>query len=684
MKSNVKLVIALFGLFLLSPVFLLGQGVYLDFPEAELEEFIKFISTETGKRFLYDSSVKGRKIYLKSTDPVSKDELYKIFLSVMEYNGYIVESAEGSGKIHKIKRNIQGPWTPTITLYEDSELEKYKDRDDFITMVINLKYISAREVQTTLRALRIVNPQGGNLAGIEGSNTILVTDYGPNVKRIYDVIQLMDQQGPQKEFRVIKLEYADAQETVEKLKEFVIKENRTGGGIGLGPNLDEAKLVADSRLGAIIVQAYSAKMQQIVTLINELDQGLAEEPSNIHYRRLKHADATELQEVLAKLIEGDGVSTGEVKSGSQGPDTSVPPAVEAEPQTNSLIVRANERDWREIQQIIEQVDVRRPQVMVEAALVELSPQDLLDLGVELFYATDPQQDEVNFAGNTGFGLSNLAAINGNTATPIVAGQNVTAQELGKIPLVNQGGLGAIQFDDSIFNLPVIVSALQNKANVKVVSLPSVVTNDNERAELKVADAQPSEVLNRGNNGNNDVQSFGGFEEAGTTLIITPHISGEKNYLRLDVNQTIEDFDLNSNAVGGVQAKRTRQLISAVTIPDGQTVAVGGLTFDSVSESVQKIPLLGDLPIIGFLFQRRIVNHTKRNIYLFITAKILREEGFKDFIQLSHEVKVKAQKEGVDISLIDESFIKYHEKYDLQKNELEPLFMLDYQSPDPQK
>ena len=165
------------------------------------------------------------------------------------------------------------------------------------------------------------------------------------------------------------------------------------------------------------------------------------------------------------------------------------------------------------------------------------------------------------------------------------------------------------------------------------------TNDNQQAQLKVADAQPS-VVNNVDDAGGVRETFGDFQEAGTTLLVTPHISGEKNYLRLDLSQTIEAFDRASAAVGGVQAKTSRQIVTSVTIPDGHTVAIGGLTFDSRTISVEKVPLLGDLPLIGFLFQTRIVTHNKQNIYLFVTPRILRDENFQDFKKFSHEVKVE--------------------------------------------
>lgn len=662
----------------------------------DLKNFIDFVARATNKQILYDNTLEGKKIYLVSPGPVTKDELYKIFLSVIEYNGYIleVEGTPGTGaEIIKIKRNIQGPWTPTPTIINEGELNKIGDQDHFITMVINLKYISAREVQTTLRALRIVNPQGGNLAGIEGSNSILLTDFAPNVKRIHDVIKLMDQEGPRKDFRVFRLKHAVAGDVAEQLKEFVKVDRQATGGFGVGPNLDEVKVIEDKRLNALVVQAYSATMNQMDTLIRELDQQLDDEPATIHYIRLKHADALKLEDTLNKLIEGGGFKPNAPKPGtvtSSTPESQLSVSVKAEPQTNSLIVQAEEHQWREIEKIIQQVDVRRPQVLIEAALVEVSPRDVLGLGVEVFWAEAPKDDRLTFSGGTGFGFSNLVTVDGDKANPIDPDATITGDRFGRVPLpqgpdpFSQGILGALNFDKedpaSLFSIPLIFRAIQTQGDFKVVSMPRILTNDNEQAEIRVTDKAPSDTTSQGSN--NDITGFGGYQEAGTVLTITPHISGEKNYLRLELTQSIDEFDRSIVTRSGVPAIRSRKITTSVTVPNGHTIAIGGLTFDSMDEQIRKIPLLGDLPLLGILFQTRVITHSKRNVYLFVTPRILKELEFDDLLQYSYETKLDAQKFGVDMGKVDKSFGEYQKKYGFKEGELPPLYMLEYKSPSP--
>ena len=671
------------------------QDIDINFGETRLDVFIEFVAKETGKRFLYDSTVKGKKIYLISASPVSKEDLYKIFLSMMEYNGFILEeTGRGSSQIIKIKRNIQGPWTPTILIDSEKELDIIKDQDRFITMVIKLKYISAREVQTTLRALRIVNPQGGNLAGIEGSNTILITDFAPNVKRIYEVIKQMDEQGAEKEFRVIKLKHAVSEEVVEKLKEFAI-EKRRSSGIGLGPNLDEVKISADRRLNAVVIQAYKDKMQQMVDLINILDEGLDEDPTRIHYIRLHHADASKLQETLAKLLEGGNFTKKKgpaSKASSSSEAEQISTAIQAEPQTNSLIVRAESHEWREIQKIIKQVDVRRPQVLIEGALIEVSPEDLLGLGIELFWS-ETNKDGVSVSGGSDFGLSNLVAVDkdGNATGIDSVGDLNNIEKFGKVPLVQdsrqnefgRGGTGFINYKD-IFTIPALLKANKKDAYFKILSIPSVLTNDNERAMIKVADAAAADTTTDNNSGS-QTTAFGGYQEAGTVLTITPHISGEENYLRLEIDQNINEFDTTQvSNESGIPAQRRRQITTTITVPDGHTVAIGGFTFDKESETVEKIPLLGDLPIVGILFQTRVISHQKRNIYLFLTPHILREPNFKDLFKHSYDYKMNAHKLGANIGKIDKTFNDYLAKYRIDKGKLRPVYMLEYKTPTDQQ
>ncbi len=658
----------------------------LNFVNTELEEFVKFVAKFTNKRILYDNTLKGKKIFLISASPVTKSELYRIFLSVIEYNGFILESTgTGDAELLKIKRNIVGPWTSTRTIYTEEELNSVQGEDQFITMVIKLNYISAREVQTTLRALRISNPQGGNLGGIEGSNTILITDFAPNVKRVYDVIKLMDQQGPDQQYKLIKLQNAVAEEVAEKLNDFLTKQKQASGASG-GPELDQIKVVADRRLNAIILQAHQDKMKQLEQLIQELDQTLLVEPSHIHYIRLKHADATKLQETLAKLLEGGGLAKktlGETgKTASKGTET-ITTSIQAEPQTNSLIVQADPYQWKEIESIIKQVDVRRPQVLIEGALIEVSPEDMLGFGVELFAAEKPDDDGFTFGGATDFGFSNLVVIDEDTGKTQKLDSKTTLDDvdkIGKVPIptrtdMSRAGTAFFNYKD-VFNMPVLLKAIKSEGNFKVLSMPSVLTNDHEKAQIKVAEAAPAETSTENTSGSR-TNTFSGYQEAGTTLVITPHISGETNYLRLEVEQSIDEFDRSQTSVGGVPPKRVRKIATTITVPDGQTVVIGGFTFDNQSETIEKIPLFGDLPIIGLLFQTRIVNHRKRNIYLFVTPHILREEGFEDLYKHSYDYKLKAQRLGANVEAVDPSFRRYEQKYG--KGELSPISTMEYRS-----
>lgn len=694
MKKSLLLSVCLLAIiFIYSPWLTAQEAINFNFADSNLENFIEYVAKMTNKKILYDSTIKGRKIFLISRTAISPQDLYKIFLSVMEYNGYILETTgTGNSEVIKVKRNIQGPWTQTRTIYTEKELETLKEEDQFITMVIKLNYISSREVQTTLRALRIVNPQGGNLAGIEGSNTILITDFAPNVKRIYDVIKLMDQQGPEHQFQLIKLKHAVAEEVAEKLTEFVNKE-KAASGVGMGPDLEQIKISADRRLNAIIVQAYQEKMKKMVALIEELDQDLTDEPSTIHYIRLKHADAKKLQETLGKILESGGLSkkalgsTGKVASTTTSPATEVSTSIQAEPQTNSLIVRAETYEWKEIEAIIKQVDVRRPQVLIEGALIEISPEDVFGLGIELFWAESPR-DGVTFGAGSDFGFSNLATVNEDGSAKVLDSKTTSfgndIEKIGKVPIGNRSdfsrGITSFLNYKDIFTMPALLKAIKTDGDFKILSIPSILTNDHEKAQIKVADAAPAATSTENNSGSR-TDTFSGFQEAGTTLTITPHISGETNYLRLDVEQSIDEFDRSQGSVSGVPPKRLRKITTSITVPDGQTVAIGGFTFDSESETIDKIPLVGDLPIIGILFQTKIVTHRKRNIYLFITPHILRENSFSDLFKHSFDYKMKAHKLGADVGAIDQSFEKYLKRYGHKKGGMAPAYMIEYKTPE---
>ena len=334
---------------------------------------------------------------------------------------------------------------------------------------------------------------------------------------------------------------------------------------------------------------------------------------------------------------------------------------------------------------IEQVDVRRPQVLIEGALIEISPEDIFGLGVELFWAESPDEDRVTFGGGSNFGFSNLVTVDEDGDATVIDGDTdevENADKIGKLPLtapnnLSKGITGFMNYKD-IFTMPILLKAFKQNGDFKIVSIPSVLTNDHEKAEIKVADAAPSQTSTENNSGSR-TDSFDGFQEAGTTLIITPHISGEENYLRLEISQSIDEFDTSQSTVGGVPPKRVRTIKTTITVPNNSTVAIGGFTFDSESETIEKVPFLGDLPVLGMLFQTRIVTHRKRNIYLFITPRILREKSFSDLHNLSYEYKLKAHKAGADLSKVDKDFVNYQKKYGKNNGALSPVFMMEYES-----
>ncbi|HON44845.1 MAG TPA: type II and III secretion system protein, partial [Planctomycetota bacterium] len=269
------------------------------------------------------------------------------------------------------------------------------------------------------------------------------------------------------------------------------------------------------------------------------------------------------------------------------------------------------------------------------------------------------------------------------ASLIDGSKKIEAEKIGKIPFSNRKdisrGINAFLNYKDVFTMPMLLKAMKQDGKFKILSIPSVLTNDHEQAVIKVADSSPSSKITENNSGS-QTQGIDSFIEAGTTLTITPHISGEANYLRLDIDQSIDEFDKSQPSISGVYPKKVRHIQTSITVPDGQTVAIGGFTYDKESESIEKIPLLGDLPLIGILFQTRIVEHAKRNIYLFLTPNIFREESFSDLYKHSYDYKMKVQNMGGNMNAIDANFKKYQQKYGVKQGELRPIYMMDYKTP----
>lgn len=693
-RARVPLCFALLVLVLAAPL-ARAQGddkIAINFVDVELETFVKWVSTITHTQFIYSQDLRSKKVYLLSPDDlkVPVADIYNIFSAVMAHNGFaliLVAEEGGKPRMVRIIESGNAKWQPATIVGPDglSAVQGYR----YITLVIPLRYISARSANEALRVARITDPRAGLVVGLDDSNTLLVTGFSPNVRLIHEVIKLMDIPGPTLATRVFKLKWSSPDYLVPRLEKLVRAPPGATKAEGRANDPDYLNLVADNRTNAIIAQGYPDKLDSLEALIVQLDVQPLGETGSVHIYQLKHHAAEELEAVLSKLIQGKGLP-GTPGAGEPPAEGGIPReiavSVVADKTNNSLVVTAPPAQWKEIRGILDQLDQRRPQVLIEVAIVEMSPSDALTIGVEVGTIDVPGENFRGF-GATSYGLSRLVDGSGSPLNPPLASPSTALQRL---PLqTTPGSLGFLGRSKSIdvrgvrtelFQVPLILQMLKQEVDLEILSMPRLLTNDNQKASIKVTEADPT-IKQETTASGSTTNSFNNFEEAGTELTITPHISAD-DYLRLDILQKLEVFRGAAPIAGLPRPKISRELNSSITIPDGQTVVMGGLVRTEDSTTVSKIPLLGDIPLLGFLFRRTDVVHAKTRLYLFITPHILRAEDFRDLAKISYDHKLEAFEAGADVGRFDPSFVEYQKRVGARPGagSLPPRYMLEYQSP----
>ncbi|MCI0339952.1 MAG: type II secretion system secretin GspD [Planctomycetales bacterium] len=665
--------------------------VGLNLDGAPLEDMIDLVAHHSQKIFLFQDRLKQVKIYSKGRRLFPAKHLFSVFQSILELNGFALATiAEGTpAEVIKVVESRNMRRYPMKT-FDHKELTAARAKNEelmptdeaMITMTYGLQYSSAREVSNALRPLSDPNA-GGQIIGIDKVEVLVITDYAPNVQRLERVIELMDVPGPQLKWEVVPLLYANPDDLVSKISQFfeTLAQVQQQQGAQVEPRI---RLVSYPRTNSIIVQAVELRLREVKDLIKVLDVQLQVEPSRIHIRKLRHTDAEKVAETVNAILQvrptlaeqpaagtpmpqgpqGPQVGPRPIPSpgtrfpsgGGLGTGTGEPPAASAiaDKTTNSLIVVAMEPEWKELSRIVDQLDVRRPQVLIEAAIVELTSQETYNVGVELATIDQPAQDSTRGFVATQFGLSNLVDANGVPITTTTPG--VPA---GRIPNTSSQGITLGLTRDNAFRIPVLLNLIGTESATNVLSLPRVLTNDNEKATVKVSESVPtSQLSNVGTPGIAPTQSFGSFQEAGITMTITPHIS-EADYLNLEMKLTIEQFTGSSTDPALPPPKATRDIENRITVPNHQTVIIGGLTSTRTLEAVTKIPLLGDIPLLGLLFQRQDKRETKTHLFIFLTPHVLTDDRFRDMGMLtkSHLADMRAQ--GVNADAID---VHYREAF----------------------
>jgi general secretion pathway protein D len=587
-----------------------GEQVWsVNFNDTDIQEVIKIIAGVTGKTIIIDPKVRGP-IKVINTRPLTAKEVYELFLASLDVNGF---TAIESGNIVRIVANRDARNLPIPT--EGGTIADGSKDDLYITQVIPLKYTSASKI---LAAIRPLSPQHAHMTVYEPSNAIILTDTRANAARMSDLIKQLDKIGSTNT-DVVALRYANATDIVAMIAQ--LEKPDPARGIATAPPV----IVADKRTNAVVISGDDLARQRIKLLIEDLDRPQARN-SNIRVVYLNYAKAEDVAKVLTGMMQGLAPKAADPNS-----PNSVQPSVQADEATNSVLLSADVDTMDSLLSVIDSLDIRRAQVLIEAIIVEIQDSDGTDLGIEWMY----RDDKYGFGSNT-----NDGAIGGVGAAAIAASDKNASQEDKDAALLNLAA-SASKITGQVFGFGRlgertdflgVLKMLQTNSSSNILSTPNLLTTDNTEASISVGQNVPFATGSySGTSGNGGTSGGSGFsspfntfdrKDIGIILKVTPHLN-EGNTVVLDIEQEVSSVaDLNS-ASGLITNKR--EIKTQIMANDSQTVVLGGLIKDDVLKGEKRVPILGSIPVLGNLFRSQSSKKVKTNLLVFIRPTIVRDD-----------------------------------------------------------
>ncbi|MBI4577457.1 MAG: hypothetical protein HY722_14450 [Planctomycetes bacterium] len=615
--------------------------------EVDIDALLQQISHQIGKAVIPDPGLKGQRIRFLVEATVNYS-IIRAFLQVneIELMHEVVTREEDGTEVEVIKayleRNLQqreiGSPTPVYKVGETLPL-----RNELITACFPVQYADPNGIFASLRQI-ITRARGrvGDILYVRGADVLIIKDLAPNVEYYRKIIEALDiPPSKLQEFEVIKLKYASAND-IANVSGQLIQAIQTPAQVqaAMGGQPVQPKIVADPRTNQIVIFALRENIDQLLVLIADLDTYVDVPLGNFHVMTLKNTSAKDLASKLNELLSGRKAQVP--GAGPEGANPAAPTLetrIVAEEQTNSLLIQAEPRDFAYIRDLVNQLDVRRPQVLIESQIFQVSEGDALSISVDVGALEDPQARSFRGGGilkssNIFAGLAQLF----NQSDP-TQGAPIGIRAVGGAPQ----GLTALAYKGKNFDkVPLIINMLKTSNITNVLAEPYALTNDNVKATFSTKDENPIIRQDPGTAGSNiNFSSVGGTQTAETTLTITPHISAG-DYLRLEITLTIEDFTAPPDPTRlGARPKRSRKYEGEVTIPDNRYLVVGGVLGDRTEESQNRVPILGDIPILGYLFGSTAKQRQQFHVYVFIRPHILKDEGFENAGEVTRYWREKA-------------------------------------------
>jgi general secretion pathway protein D len=585
----------------------------LNFNEVDISTMVKFISDLTGKNFILDDRVKG-KISVYSPSKLSTEEAYNVFTSVLELKGFTVVQ---SGRVAKIVPSAVAKQSGFKLLPQG---EQAPVNESYVAQVIKLENITAQEAVAFLQPMV---SKDGHLSAFGPGNLLLMVDSSINIRKLHGILQTIDTERTREGLEIIYLKNASAESAATTVRQWLSgSEGKPGGQPATPGGGSTTTVLADQRLNALLIFGNETTKKAIRELVEKLDVTPPEASSKVNVYYLENTDATEMAKVL------DGVVKGISAQATAQPGAAAPQAspfdsgkvtITPDKASNSLVIMASPTDYSNLVQVIKKLDRRSKQVFVQVLIAEVSLDKSNEIGLQL---------GVIGGGNPN---SNLA----------VAGLYDPLNTLGIV-----GGLltaAGIEPAASPVNITAVLKALDKNGLLNILSTPNILTSDNKEAEINVGENVPFQ-------GSSTVTT--GFQttsverkDIGINLKIKPQIS-EGDYIRMDINQEISAVkNSKGEAIDLVTTKRSAK--TSVVVKDKETVVIGGLIQDTEEETVSKVPFLGDIPLLGWLFKTKSKTRKKTNLMILLTPHIV-----KDASDLAEMTRTQRQSFGESVKKSD--------------------------------
>ena len=562
----------------------------INLKNADIREFVTQVSAITGKSFIIDPRVKGD-VTIVSNVTLDEDSVYQLFLSVLQVHGF---AAVPTGSAIKIVQTVLAKQSGNPNDFVDDLISQ-----ELVTRVIPISYATSEDM---VKVLRPLIPQYGHIAALSNPNVLIISDHAANITRLVEIINRVDI-ADTLEVAIVDLEEAWVEDIVRLLEELAPDQI---GKSAKGPN--KVSIVASERTNSLVIKGERYTLARVKALVDQLDVP-ANRSGTIKVIRLAHSDAAKMAEILSNVVSS--------KSGSSE-DKMVEVSIQADEAINALVIRADPANMIDLIDIIDSLDVRRLQVLIEAAIVEVTSDFSRQLGSELAVGDST-------SGTTPLGLTapsgTLAQILQGLAVPGGAGSVPT--QLGESPLIAGG-----RVSENGTSFGFIVRALAANSDVNLLSTPSITTMDNEEAKIVVGQNVPFRTGSTvtGSQGTTNPFTTIQREDVGLTLEVTPHINSD-SLVRLLIHQEVSEVDASSLTVIGSEAAadlitNKRTIDTTILVENEEVIILGGLIRDKETQGESRVPLLGSIPGLGALFRSRTKNIEKQNLLVFLRPTVL--------------------------------------------------------------